>query len=195
MKRKLIQSAMPIAVIMIIMFLLCVMYFLPARDIDITLSTIVERAELNDPDNNYDYYMYYYAGHYDDENYNYEYESGYNVYNCYLKIDNSSSYDIYNIYINDVSDDSYHVDKYNKFDPYIIEAGESKFIAFTISIKNNLNEEEVSNIINDLSNHITVCLVNSDEKNPINYNRKIITKYDKTDEDYSVEDIYYPNLL
>lgn len=195
MKKKRIKSVVLIVGILVIISFSCAMYFLPARGIDITLSTVVERAEINDPVHNYNYYLYYNAGHYDDENYDYEYESGYDVYNCYLKVDNSSNYDIYNIYINDFSNASYHMDKYDKFDPYLIEAGESEFIALTILIKNDLDNSEVSDIINNISSSVTVCLVRPEDENAVNYNSKLITKYDKTDEDYSDEDIRYPNLL
>lgn len=157
-------------------------------DIDITLSTVINRADLENEN-------YAYSLTIPDD---YEETSGYNVYNYYLKIQNNSKYDVYNVRIPQEfksEDFILNQDTMNDFDPFYIKSGESGFISLVICIKNDLTETEINEIMHKLPKLVKVDLMSPDEEYPVNYSKTAIVHYDITDEDYSKEDVQYQDVL
>lgn len=159
-----------------------------SEDIGITLSTVINRADLENEN-------YAYSLTIPDD---YEETSGYNVYNYYLKIQNNSKYDVYNVRIPQEfksEDFILNQDTMNDFDPFYIKSEESGFISLVICIKNDLTEAEINEIMHKLPKLVVVNLVTLDEEYHVNYSKTAIVHYDITDEDYSKEDVQYQDVL
>ncbi len=159
------------------------LYNKPANDIDIKLSTVVKRTDLEDS-------SYYYSTEYN----GFEERTGYNVYNFYLNVVNNSDYDIYKIHMSSYVTDEYIIDHYmgGAFDPFFVGSGKSDIVSLTICFKNTLTESEIKDIMSNLHKLLIVDLVEPDEEYPEEYSKTVIDSYDITDEDYSKD---FPQYL
>ncbi len=154
-----------------------------SENITITMSSTIKPADINDRSLEYHAdYIYY------DNN------NEYDFYNCFFRVENKSKYDVLDLKLSTSSSKNHIVDYWSDtYCPYAVKSNDVGYISGIISVKKNISESEIRDIVNDLNKSVTISVGNITFDKLTEIEKSFKKSFDIVDEDYSNYDIQYPD--
>ena len=110
------------------------------------------------------------------------------------RVENKSKYDVLDLKLSTSSSKNHIVDYWSDtYCPYAVKSNDVGYISGIISVKKNISESEIRDIVNDLNKSVTISVGNITFDKLTEIEKSFKKSFDIVDEDYSNYDIQYPD--